>query len=52
MSQFRLIGKDVPRVEMPDKVSGRANYGIDVRMPGMLYATVLRAPVNGERALR
>jgi isoquinoline 1-oxidoreductase beta subunit len=51
MSQFRLIGKDVPRVEIEDKVSGRATYGIDVRMPGMLYATVLRAPVNGERAL-
>jgi len=47
-SQFRLIGKDVPRVDGPDKVSGRAQYGIDVRLPGMLYATVLRAPVNGE----
>ena len=52
MSQFRLIGKDVPRVEVADKVSGRATYGIDVRMPGMLYATVLRAPVNGERPLQ
>ena len=47
-SQFRLIGKDVPRVDGPDKVSGRAQYGMDVRLPGMLYATVLRAPVNGE----
>jgi len=46
--QFRLIGKNVPRVDVPDKVAGRAQYGIDVRMPGMLYATVLRAPVNGE----
>jgi isoquinoline 1-oxidoreductase subunit beta len=52
MSEFRLIGKDIPRVEVPDKVSGQARYGIDVRMPGMLYATVLRAPVNGERALK
>jgi len=52
MSQFRLIGKDVPRVEVADKVSGRATYGIDVRLPGMLYATVLRAPVNGERPLQ
>ena len=48
MSQFRLIGKDQPRVEVPDKVSGRAKYGIDVRLPGILYATVLRAPVSGE----
>ncbi len=47
-SQFRLIGKDIPRVEVPDKVSGRAQYGIDVRQPGMLYGAILRAPVNGE----
>jgi isoquinoline 1-oxidoreductase beta subunit len=52
MKEFRLIGKDIPRVEVPDKVSGQARYGIDVRMPGMLYATILRAPVNGERALK
>lgn len=48
MSQFRLIGKDLPRIEVPDKVNGGAKYGIDVRMPGMLYAAVLRPPVNGE----
>ncbi|HEX6320126.1 MAG TPA: molybdopterin cofactor-binding domain-containing protein [Burkholderiales bacterium] len=48
MSQFRLIGKDIPRIEVPDKVSGRARYGIDVRQPGMLYGAILRAPVNGE----
>jgi isoquinoline 1-oxidoreductase beta subunit len=47
-SQFRLIGKDQPRIDGPDKVTGRAHYGIDTRLPGMLYATVLRAPVNGE----
>jgi isoquinoline 1-oxidoreductase beta subunit len=47
-SQFRLIGTDVKRVEGPAKVSGRAQYGIDTRLPGMLYAAVLRAPVNGE----
>jgi isoquinoline 1-oxidoreductase beta subunit len=47
-SQFRLIGKDQQRIDGPDKVSGRAQYGIDTRLPGMLYATVLRAPVNGE----
>ena len=47
-SQFRLIGKDMPRIDGPDKVTGRAQYGIDTRLPGMLYATILRAPVNGE----
>jgi isoquinoline 1-oxidoreductase beta subunit len=48
MSQFRLIGKDIPRIDGPEKVTGRARYGIDVRMAGILYAAVLRAPVNGE----
>jgi isoquinoline 1-oxidoreductase beta subunit len=50
-SEFRLIGKDIPRIEVPDKVSGQARYGIDVRMLGMLYGAVLRAPVNGEAPL-
>ena len=48
-SRFRLIGKDVPRVDVFDKVTGKAIYGIDVRMPGILYGAVLRAPVQGER---
>ena len=50
-SEFRLIGKDIARIEVPDKVSGQARYGIDVRMLGMLYGAVLRAPVNGEAPL-
>src|SRR6476619_4478820 len=40
-SDFRLIGKDVMRVELPTKVNGTATYGIDVQVPGMLYGTVL-----------
>jgi isoquinoline 1-oxidoreductase subunit beta len=47
-ANFRLIGKDLPRVDGFDKVTGRAKYGIDQRLPGMLYASVLRAPVHGE----
>ena len=46
-ADFRLIGKDVMRVELPGKVNGSATYGIDVQVPGMLYGTVLRAPVEG-----
>src|SRR6266540_2846100 len=46
-AQFRLIGKDVMRVELPDKVNGSLKYAIDVQVPGMLYGTVLRAPVEG-----
>src|SRR5437870_7039258 len=46
-SQFRLIGKDVMRVDLPGKVNGTAPYAIDVQVPGMLYGSVLRAPVEG-----
>src|SRR6266545_2666283 len=46
-AQFRLIGKDVMRVELPGKVNGRARYSIDVQVPNMLYGAVLRAPVEG-----
>src|SRR5262245_11245120 len=46
-SQFRLIGKDVMRVELPGKVNGSTKYGIDVQVPNMLYGAVLRAPVEG-----
>jgi isoquinoline 1-oxidoreductase beta subunit len=45
--QFRLIGRDVMRVELPQKINGSAQYAIDVQMPGMLYGAILRAPVEG-----
>src|ERR1700733_8879502 len=45
--QFRLIGQDVMRVELPGKVNGTAQYAIDVQVPGMLYGAILRAPVEG-----
>jgi isoquinoline 1-oxidoreductase subunit beta len=45
--QFRLIGTDVMRVELPQKVNGTAQYAIDVQVPGMLYGAILRAPVEG-----
>jgi isoquinoline 1-oxidoreductase beta subunit len=44
---FRLIGRDVMRVELPGKVNGTARYAIDIQVPNMLYGTVLRAPVEG-----
>jgi isoquinoline 1-oxidoreductase subunit beta len=43
-ARFRLIGKDVPRVEVPLKVTGAAKYSMDVQVPGMLYAAVLQCP--------
>src|SRR3989440_11630860 len=36
-SEYRYIGKDVMRVELPAKVDGSATYSIDVQLPGMLY---------------
>lgn len=44
---FRWIGKPVPRLDMRDKSTGRAVYGIDIRLPGMLHAAVQHAPHLG-----
>jgi len=44
---WKVIGKGVKRLDTPDKVVGKAQYGIDVRLPGMLYATIKACPVNG-----
>ena len=44
---FKLIGKSVKRFDTPDKVNGKAQYGIDVRMPGLKVATLMASPVVG-----
>src|SRR5215468_7448130 len=46
-ANFRYIGKDLPRVEVPLKVTGAAKYGIDAQVPGMVYAAVLQSPYPG-----
>jgi len=46
-SEYHLIGKSTKRLDTPLKVNGSAQYGIDVRQPGMLYAVVARCPVFG-----
>jgi isoquinoline 1-oxidoreductase beta subunit len=46
-SQYRLIGKSVPRRDIPAKVNGTAQFAIDVRLPGMVYATARHSPVHG-----
>jgi isoquinoline 1-oxidoreductase beta subunit len=43
-ASFRLIGHDVPRAELPTKVTGAAKYAMDVQVPGMVYAAVLQSP--------
>ena len=51
-SEFRLIGKPMRRVDGPDIVTGRALYGLDVRRPGMVFASIERAPVLGAKLVR
>jgi len=48
---FRIIGADLPRCDLPEKVNGSAQYSIDVDLPHMVYATVLHSPVNGAKVL-
>jgi len=46
---FTVIGKPLPRPDLPDKVTGKAQYAGDIRLPGMLYGRVLRPPAHGAR---
>ena len=46
-SQFRIVGKRVTRIDTPSKVNGTAVFGMDVKLPGMVYATLAMSPVIG-----
>src|SRR5438034_622136 len=46
---FRLVGTRVKRLDTPGKVDGSAQFGIDVKVPGMLIASIERSPVLGGR---
>jgi isoquinoline 1-oxidoreductase beta subunit len=46
-SEFKIIGKATARHDTPPKVKGTAGYGVDVKRPGMLVATVAKCPVFG-----
>jgi isoquinoline 1-oxidoreductase subunit beta len=45
--EFTIMGRDVPRTDVPAKVDGSARFGIDAQIPGMLTAAIRRAPVFG-----
>src|SRR5207245_4651144 len=49
---FRLLGTRVPRLDTPAKVDGSAVFGIDVKVPGMLVASIERSPTVGGRVKR
>jgi isoquinoline 1-oxidoreductase subunit beta len=48
-SLFRIIGKSTLRLDTPEKLDGRAVFGLDARLPGMLTALIARCPVFGGR---
>jgi isoquinoline 1-oxidoreductase beta subunit len=49
-SDFKIIGQRTPRIDGADIVSGKARYGIDVKIPEMLYASLERPPFSGAKA--
>ncbi|MXW34626.1 MAG: hypothetical protein F4Z60_03185, partial [Chloroflexi bacterium] len=49
--QYRVVGTRPLRPDGADKVTGRAQYGVDVALPGMLYGRVLRSPHAHARIL-
>jgi isoquinoline 1-oxidoreductase beta subunit len=45
--EFRLLGQNTARLDIPEKVNGKAVFGLDVKRPDMLTARVVRCPVFG-----
>ncbi len=46
-SEWKLLGRSLPRVELRSKIDGSAIFGLDFTMPGMVYAAVMQSPVHG-----
>jgi isoquinoline 1-oxidoreductase subunit beta len=49
---FRIVGRDTRRLDTPAKVTGKATFGIDVKLPGMLVAVVARCPTFSGKVAR
>ncbi|WP_288097389.1 molybdopterin cofactor-binding domain-containing protein, partial [Hydrotalea sp.] len=49
---FKILGKRYPRPDVPLKSTGKAMFGIDVKVPGMVYASIERCPVFGGKLVR
>ncbi len=47
VDQYKIIGKSVPRIDIPDKVTGKATFVGDIRLPGMLHARMVRPKTLG-----
>jgi isoquinoline 1-oxidoreductase beta subunit len=50
-SEYTLVGKAVPRIDIPAKVNGTTLYGIDVQVPGMHYAAIKISPIFGGKLI-
>ncbi len=48
---WKIIGKPIKRLDTPAKVTGKAEYGIDVQLPGMLIASLAQCPVLGGKPI-
>lgn len=46
-SKYRYVGKDIPIIDQDDIVAGKGTFGMDARVPGMVYASIERSPVYG-----
>jgi len=49
--KYSLVGKSIQRIDVPEKVTGAAKFGIDIRLPEMLFATVRQSPIFGGEIL-
>lgn len=47
-----LVGQSVPRIDLPAKVDGSAQFGADIRLPGLVYASIAHGPYGGARATK
>jgi nicotinate dehydrogenase subunit B len=52
VSEYRISGKSFLRRDSFDKVTGKAKYSADIRLPGMLYAKILRPPAHGSELVK
>jgi len=50
-SEYTLVGRDIPRIDIPAKVNGATQYGIDVQVPGMQYAAIKISPIFGGKLI-
>ncbi|KKC27527.1 aldehyde oxidase [Sphingomonas sp. SRS2] len=51
-AERKLVGQSVPRIDLPAKVDGSAGFGADIRLPGLVYASIAHGPYGGARPVK